>query len=113
MRKHRADLLLWALPIFLMVMGLVVIYAIGPMRVNYENAAMGGDLAVSHYFRHQLISVVAALVAFVAAYKIPYKVTRRLAKWMMLGGLILCIALSILAAMESPLAVCQKERVGG
>jgi len=108
MRKHRADLLLWALPIFLMVMGLVVIYAIGPMRVNYENAAMGGDLAVSHYFRHQLISVVAALVAFVAAYKIPYKVTRRLAKWMMLGGLILCIALSILAAMESPLAVCQK-----
>ena len=44
MRKHKSDRVIGVLTVLLLAIGLVVIYAIGPMRANFMNAAYGSDL---------------------------------------------------------------------
>ena len=107
MRKHRADKTIALLAILLMGMGLIVIYAIGPMRANFLNSAYGVDYATSYFFSHQLISVVLGVVAIVLAYKFPYLKLREYAKWIMIAGLLACVVLAFLALIGSSLAVCQ------
>ena len=74
MRKHKSDLAILFTTIGLMILGLVVIYAIGPMRANVLNSTYGSDYGANDFFIGQLRSVVISLVAFFLAFKvIPYK----------------------------------------
>ena len=107
MRKHRNDKIIAILTFLLMGVGLIVIYAIGPMRANFMNAAYGLNYSNTDFFRHQLISVVMAIIAFFVAYKIPYERTRKFAKSLMLAGLIACGLLMILSWTGSSLAKCE------
>lgn len=107
MRKHKSDRALGALTIVLLGIGLIVIYMVGPMRVNVLNTTYGTDYADSYFIIRQLINVILSLVVFIIAFKMPYQVIKKSAKWVMLGGLVLCALLAILAAVGSGLARCE------
>lgn len=107
MRKHKSDRLIGVLTLFLLLIGLIVIYAIGPMRVNYMNAAYGTEMSTDFYFVRQLINVVLALVAFFIAFKFPYEKLRKLSKIILGLGLIACAALAVFALAGNGLAKCE------
>lgn len=107
MRKHRSDKIIAVLAILLMGLGLIVIYAIGPMRANFMNSAYGTDYPTSYFFIHQIISVVLAVGAMILAWRFPYMTLRKYAKGIMIAGLVSCVVLAGLAIAGSGLAVCQ------
>ncbi len=107
MRKHKSDRWIGVLTIALLVVGLVVIYAIGPMRVNVLNAAYGSNYGENYFFIHQLINVILSLAVFVAAFKMPYKTIRKFSKLIMLLGLVASAVLAVLAMVGSGMAKCE------
>ena len=91
-----------------MALGLIVIYAIGPMRANVLNSTYGTDYGANDFFFGQLRSVVLALIAFFLAFKvIPYKYIRKYAKPIMIVALLMSVLLWILAMSGSSLAKCE------
>ncbi len=107
MRKHKANRLIAVLTLFLMGVGLIVIYAIGPMRANFMNSAYGLEYDTNYFFIHQLISVTLALFAFIVGYAFPYQKMRTFAKALIIAGLAACALLALLAFVGSSLASCQ------
>ena len=91
MRKHKSDRVITILTIVLLIIGLVVIYAVGPMRANFMNAAYGSDLSSNYFFVHQLINVGLSLAAFIVAFKFPYEKLRKFAKVIMIDDIIFWI----------------------
>ena len=107
-RKHKSDLVILFTTLGLMALGLVVIYAIGPMRANVLNSTYGTDYGSNDFFFGQLRSVILSLVAFFAAFKlIPYKYVKRFAKPILIVSLLLSVLLWILASAGSSLAKCE------
>ena len=91
-----------------MALGLIVIYAIGPMRANVLNSTYGSDYGANDFFFGQLRSVILALVAFFLAYKvIPYRYIKKYAKLILILALVLSGLLWILAISGSSLAKCE------
>ena len=107
MRKHRGDRIILFTTFVLLVAGLIIIYAIGPMRANFLNAAYGGDISQNHFFVRQLINVILSIAAFVVAYKIPYEKMRKWGKWVLILGVVLSAGLWVLAKAGSGLAKCE------
>ena len=91
----------------MLIAGLIIIYAIGPMRANFLNAAYGGDISENHFFIRQLVNVILSIAAFVVAVKLPYETTKKLGKWILLAGIVLSVALLVLAKTGSSLAKCE------
>lgn len=107
-RKHRSDLIILFATLILMIIGLIVIYAIGPMRANVLNETYGSDYDENYFFVRQLISVGLSLVAFFVAFKvIPYEKLRKISKWVMVVGLVMCGLLWILSLAGSALVKCE------
>lgn len=107
-RRHRMDLPILFLTLILMGIGLIVIYAIGPMRANVLNNAYGADYGTNDFFFGQLRSVIMSLVAFLVIYK--FFPARRLLKWakpLMLIALGLSVALWFFSLVHLPLARCE------
>lgn len=78
-RKHKSDLVILFATLGLMALGLIVIYAIGPMRANVLNNTYGTDYDPNFFFIGQLRSVGLSLLAFFAAFKwIPYKYVKKI-----------------------------------
>ena len=107
MRKHRADFLIALLTFGLLGAGLIVIYAIGPMRVNFMNAAYGSDLSQNYFFVHQLVNVVLSGVAFLVMYKMPYEKVGKWGRVVLWIGMAACAILFIAAKAGSGLARCE------
>ena len=107
-RKHKSDLVVLFSALGLMAVGLIVIYAIGPMRANVLNNTYGTDYDSDFFFVGQLRSVGLALIAFFAAFKwIPYKYIKKFAKPLMIIALILSGLLWVLAMAHSSLVKCE------
>ena len=91
-----------------MALGLIIIYAIGPMRANVLNSTYGTDYDSNYFFLGQLRSVGLSLLAFFAGFKwIPYKYIKKIAKPMMITALVLSALLWVLSLIGSPLAKCE------
>lgn len=106
-RRHKSDRIIGALTVVLLAVGLIVIYAIGPMRANVMNSVYGSNIGENDFFFQQLRNVILSLVVVVVAFNFPYKYMRKYAKLILFGGLALCAALAVLAAMGSGLAKCE------
>ena len=106
-RKHRSDLTILFASLGLMALGLIVIYAIGPMRANVLNSAYGADYDPNYFFIHQLMSVGIAVAAFFAAFKIPYQALKKVSKWVMILGLFLCGLMWVLSLSHSSFVKCE------
>lgn len=93
-RRHRPDYQIVLYMGLLMLLGLIIMYAIGPQRANVLNASYGTDYYGSTYFFvKQSISLLMALVAFAAAALFPYKLLQQHAGKILVGGFIACAIL--------------------
>ncbi len=91
-----------------MALGLIIIYAIGPMRANVLNATYGADYGENDFFFGQLRSVGLSVLAFFAAFKwIPVKYIKKFAKPLMIISLILSALLWGLSLVGSSLVKCE------
>ncbi len=107
-RKHKSDLVILFATLGLMALGLIVIYAIGPMRANVLNNAYGASYDPNYFFWGQLRSVALSLVAFFAAFKwIPAKYIKKFAKPLMIVALAASGLLWILSLAHSSLVKCE------
>ncbi|MBQ6409917.1 cell division protein FtsW [Candidatus Saccharibacteria bacterium] len=107
-RKHKSDLVILFTTLGLMALGLIVIYAIGPMRANVLNTTYGTNYGPNDFFLGQLRSVGLSLVAFFLAFKvIPYKYVQKIAKPLLIFALILSAALWFLSLSHSSIVKCE------
>ena len=107
-RKHKSNLPLLFSTLALMGLGLIIIYAIGPMRANVLNSTYGTDYDSNYFFLGQLRSVALSLVAFFLAFKaIPYKYLKKYAKPLMIVALVISGILWILSMAHSSLVKCE------
>ena len=107
-RKHKSDLGILFATLGLMALGLIVIYAIGPMRANVLNSTYGSNYDSNYFFWGQLRSVALSLIAFFAAFKwIPYQYIQKVAKPLMILALVLSGLLWILSLVGSSLVKCE------
>lgn len=90
-RRHRPDYWLIALALFLVVVGLTVVYAISPAL----SATTGGSGA--HYVSRQMVEVGLSIVAFLVTARIPLSAWRRWQK-----ALIILAAVGTLIAIVTP-----------
>ncbi len=100
MRKHKPNRLILGLTVGLILVGLVVIYAIGPQRANFMNSLYGTQYSSNFFFTHQLLAAAVAIAAFIAGYFLPYEVYGRYARWLTLGAFGLNAILALLSAMH-------------
>jgi cell division protein FtsW len=106
-RRHRPDYQIVLFMGLLMMLGLVVMYAIGPQRANVLNNAYGTDYYSSTYFFiKQTVSLLLALGAFALAAIIPYKFFRRHANALLIAGFISCAVLAVAGWAGLGIAQC-------
>src|SRR5690554_2976297 len=79
----------------LMLLGLIIMYAIGPQRANVLNNAYGGDYSDSYFFIKQFISLALALAAFGLATILPYKLMLKHGSKILAIGLLACALLAV------------------
>jgi cell division protein FtsW len=107
-RKHKSDLVILFVTLGLMALGLIVIYAIGPMRANVLNNTYGSNYDSNYFFWGQLRSVGLALLAFFVTFKwIPYKFIKKVAKPLMIVAIALSVLLWVLSLAQSSLVKCE------
>ncbi|MGO3701675.1 MAG: FtsW/RodA/SpoVE family cell cycle protein [Candidatus Saccharimonadales bacterium] len=63
-RKHRPDYRLVGYAAILVMIGLIIIFAIGPQRANVLNESFGSSLSDSYFIIKQATSVILAIVTF-------------------------------------------------
>ncbi len=107
MRRHKSDRLIGILAGVLLLIGLIVIYAIGPMRANFSNASYGTNFSENYFFIHQLVSVVLSLGAFFIAFWFPYEKLKKISWVVLIVGFLACLVLQIAAWAGSSIASCQ------
>ena len=107
-RKHKSDLVILFTTLGLMALGLIVIYAIGPMRANVLNTTYGTTYGPNDFFLGQLRSVGMSLAAFFLAFKvIPYKYVQKIAKPLLIFALVLSMLLWFLSLTHSSIVKCE------
>lgn len=103
-RKHRPDYLIALYTGILMLVGLIVIYSIGPQRANVLNNAIGSNFSDSYFFIKQTISLVLAIVAFAIISIIPYQFIIKHAAKLLIAGLAACALLFLASKAGLPIA---------
>lgn len=71
-RRHRPDYLIVLYMGLLMMLGLIIMYAIGPQRANVLNNAYGSNYSDSYFFIKQVTSLAIAMAAFGLMAFVPY-----------------------------------------
>ena len=107
MRRHKSDRWIGIIAAVLLLIGLIVIYAIGPMRANFSNASYGTNFPENYFFVHQLISVVISVIAFLVAFIFPYEKLKKISWIVLVLGLIACLVLVVAEKTGSSIASCQ------
>ncbi len=76
-----------------MMLGLVVIYAIGPQRANVLNNAYGADYSNSYFFIKQAVSLALAIGSFALMAVVPVSFFQKYAKQILVIGFAACAVL--------------------
>jgi cell division protein FtsW len=106
-RRHRPDHQIVLYMGLLMLLGLIIMYAIGPQRANVLNNAYGTDYYTSMYFfAKQTVSLLLALAAFIAMATIPYRLTQKYATKILLAGFLACTVLAFSGWFGIGIAQC-------
>lgn len=108
-RRHRPDYMIVLYMGILMLIGLVIIYAIGPQRANVLNNAIGSNFSDTYFFIKQTTSLILALVAFGVMASLPYTFIVKHGMKVMVAGLVACAVLAVAAAANLGIA----EEVNG
>lgn len=94
-RRHRPDYRLVLLMGILVLIGLVVLFAISPYRVESINLE-GGTLDQAHFMQRQVLYLAVGLGAFIFAAMAPLSMWKRLTNKILLTGLGACLLLAVL-----------------
>ena len=94
-RKHRPNYSLVVCLGLLILLGVVVIFAIGPQRAYTLNFAYGSSYSESYFIGKQVISTVLSLLAFFVVAFFPYQKLFKHANKILGLGLLACLALII------------------
>lgn len=106
-RRHRPDYQIVLYMGLLMLLGLIIMYAIGPQRANVLNNAYGTDYYTSiYFFSKQTMSLLLALGAFIALAFLPYDLIKKHAAKIMIGGFIACLILAFAGWLKLGIAQC-------
>lgn len=105
-RRHRPDHQLVVYIGILLLIGLVVLYAISPARVEVLNVGSDAALDQAHFMQRQLLYLLIGITAFIGAAMIPLSFWKRHAAKLLITSLILCVLLLIFGAAQAPLALC-------
>ena len=109
-RKHRPDYLIVLFMGLLMLLGLVVMYAIGPQRANVMNVSHGTDFYTSTYFFvKQAMSLVVAIAAFCALALCPTDILKKYAKQILYVGFGSCVLLFLAGNVLHIHAIAQES----
>ncbi len=112
-RKHKPDYRIVLYMGLLMMLGLIVMYAIGPQRAQVLNSAYGTDFySATYFFGKQALSLVLALVVFAAVSKIPIKWWQANARRLFIIGVAASVLLAIggwlgLSFVQCSLGACR------
>ena len=91
-RKHKPDYTILAYATILVVVGLIIIFAIGPQRANLINGSFGGEVSSTHFVVKQFSSVGLSIVAFFGcAFFLPIETLQRRSLWLMGAAVADCI----------------------
>lgn len=110
-RRHRPDYQIALYMGLLMLIGLIVMYAIGPQRANFLNMAEGTDFYTdSYFFAKQTLSLLLALGMFTLMATVPYTFIMKHAGKFLLAAFAACALLVLLGNILSvdQLALCTK-----
>jgi cell division protein FtsW len=106
-RRHKPDYQIALYMGLLMMLGLIIMYAIGPQRANVLNTAHGTDFYTSTYFFvKQTVSLLLALGAFFAMAVIPYGVVKKYATKILIVGFVACAVLALAGWIGLGIAQC-------
>lgn len=94
-RKHHGDRLIVVFTALLMLVGLLVIYAIGPQRANLMNSVFGFEYSEGYFFWKQLLSIALAMAAFWVVSIIPYTLILKHSAKILWAGFIACALLAV------------------
>lgn len=95
-RKHRPDYKIVLFMGLLMLLGLIIMYAIGPQRAHVLNTAYSTDFySASYFFIKQAISLALAVGVFFFVSRLPYAWLRDHAKYILYAGLLACAILAV------------------
>lgn len=118
-RRHKPDYQIALYMSLLMLLGLIVMYAIGPQRANVLNNAYGTDFYSNvYFFLKQTVSLALALGAFALMAIIPYTKVQKHAGKILVAGFVACALLALLGAMHADtiaqcsLGACRWFKVG-
>lgn len=93
-RAHRPDYLVLLFVGLLMLLGLIVMYAIGPQRAQVLNSLAGTDFYTGTYFViKQTASLLLAVAAFAIMTFMPLRIIKKYAAKLLILGLIACTIL--------------------
>jgi len=106
-RRHRPDYQIALYMGLLMMLGLIIMYAIGPQRANVLNTAHDTDFYTSTYFFvKQTVSLLLALGAFALMALLPYTLTKKYATKILLVGFAACALLAFAGLVNWGIAQC-------
>ncbi|PID32832.1 hypothetical protein CR956_00435, partial [Candidatus Saccharibacteria bacterium] len=114
-RRHRPDYRIILYIGLIMMIGLIIIYAIGPQRAEVLNSAYKTDFYTSSYFfLRQLMSLAVAIVAILAIMFTPIELIKKHAGKIMLAGVVASLILAFFGnfltgvyGVENGLAECK------
>jgi len=106
-RRHKPDYQIVLFMGLLMMLGLIIMYAIGPQRANVLNNAYATDYYTNTYFFiKQTVSLLLALAAFAFTAVFPYTKFRQHAKGILIIGFVACAVLAIAGWTGLGIAQC-------
>ena len=103
-RKHHPDRLIIVFALILMLVGLLMMYAIGPQRANLLNSVFGYNYSDTYFFIKQFISFLLAGAAFFVMARLPYEWVLKNGGRVLIGGFIACVLLAIAGAADLGIA---------
>lgn len=106
MRKHKTDKIIALLVIFLMLISLVIVYAIGGRVAIANNAAKGKHFSDIYFFSHHAVIIGLSIVTMILGYKIPYRFLAKYAKKLFWVSIVLCLLVTILGRLNAPIVTC-------
>lgn len=107
-RKHRPDYNIIVYTALLVMIGLIIIFAIGPQRANLLNESFGSNLSDSHFIIKQGMGVLLAVVAFFAfTWLFKFDYVARSGKYIFGAGIVASLLLFLLGNLLNVESVAQ------
>ena len=106
-RKHRPDYWLVLCAALLMLVGMIIVYSVGPQYANLQNSAYGSDYSSTYFFFKQLMGISLAVSGFVLLILVPFDYLKKYIFQLMMIGIGLSFLLFLIGNILHVDAIAQ------